>query len=93
MDIRGDKCRIGINAPKSIPVHRREVTEAIKRNGEQRPFARCALLNMPPDVADAYESFKLAIMRHRLDGWREIGRQDLLDCLTALADLARSDAA
>ena len=31
VDIRGDKVRIGIEAPKDMPVHRREVWEAIKR--------------------------------------------------------------
>lgn len=32
VDIRGDKVRIGIEAPKGMPVHREEVFEAIKNN-------------------------------------------------------------
>lgn len=31
VEIRGDKVRLGVDAPKDVPVHRREVYEAIKR--------------------------------------------------------------
>ena len=30
VEIRGDKVRLGIEAPKEVPVHRREVYDAIK---------------------------------------------------------------
>lgn len=35
VDIRGDKVRLGINAPTRIAVHRKEVYEAIKRENQQ----------------------------------------------------------
>ena len=35
VEIREDKVRLGIDAPKEVPVHRREVYDAIKR-GETR---------------------------------------------------------
>ncbi len=35
VDIRGDKVRLGIEAPTEIPVHRREVFEAIQRENVQ----------------------------------------------------------
>ena len=31
IDVSGDKVRLGITAPKSVPVHRREVYDAIQR--------------------------------------------------------------
>ena len=32
VEIRGDKVRLGVEAPKEVPVHRQEVYEAIRRN-------------------------------------------------------------
>jgi carbon storage regulator len=35
VEIRGDKVRLGVEAPKEVPVHRNEVYEAIRRNQDQ----------------------------------------------------------
>jgi carbon storage regulator len=35
VDVRGDKVKLGIDAPKEIPVHRQEVYEAIQRENRQ----------------------------------------------------------
>jgi len=35
VDIRGDKVRLGINAPRTIQVHRKEVYEAIRKENTE----------------------------------------------------------
>ncbi len=34
VEIRGDKVRLGVEAPREVPVHRREVYDAIQRSLE-----------------------------------------------------------
>lgn len=46
VDIRGDKVRLGINAPTTIPVHRKEVYEAIQKEN------RAAANVRPEDITD-----------------------------------------
>ena len=50
VDIRGDKVRLGINAPRHIQVHRKEVYDAIKRENQQ------AAKLTPHDVSEIIES-------------------------------------
>ncbi|MFO0870588.1 MAG: carbon storage regulator CsrA [Pirellulales bacterium] len=40
VDIRGDKVRLGINAPQDVPVHRQEVYEAIQRENRKAAQVR-----------------------------------------------------
>ncbi len=56
VEIRGDKVRVGIEAPRDVPVHRREIYEAIQRhNSQHAPPA--APIDMPttssPDATQA----------------------------------------
>ena len=49
VEIRGDKVRLGVEAPKEVPVHRSEVYQAIHRNdavNNDKPAIK-------PDVAGA----------------------------------------
>lgn len=53
VDIRGDKVRLGINAPTRIAVHRKEVYEAIKRENQQASRVDPAAAGALRDVARA----------------------------------------
>ncbi len=55
-----------------------------------RPFENLA--DLPADLTDAFESFKLAILRHKLAGWQEVSRDDVLSSLDALKQLALAPA-
>jgi carbon storage regulator len=56
VDIRGDKVRLGIDAPQDIPVHRREVYEAIQRENQKaaklKPSDARQLGSNGPSVTD-----------------------------------------
>ena len=62
-------------------------SQTARARGEAvRPFAD--LPPLPSDVNDAFEAYKLSILRHKLAGWQEISREDLLASLDALKMLA-----
>lgn len=51
-----------------------------------RPFENVPAL--PDDLAEAVEAFKLAIVHHRVDGWRDVSCDAVLAALDALKGLA-----
>ncbi len=51
VDIRGDKVRLGITAPTHVPVHRKEVYDAIQR--ENRAAANIKPEDLPPHGSGA----------------------------------------
>ncbi len=56
-----------------------------------RPFEH--LPELPDDVAEAFEGLKLAILRHKTDGWREVSAGDMLAALDALKSLVTAPSA
>ncbi|NUQ60949.1 MAG: hypothetical protein HUU20_00565 [Pirellulales bacterium] len=61
-------------------------SDAAGRVEPVRPFEN--LPRLPDDLHEAFESFKLAILAHKLTGWQEISCGDVLAVLDALKQLA-----
>lgn len=49
VEIRGDKVRLGVEAPKEVPVHRREVHDAIVNESLQRTAQIVKDATLPKD--------------------------------------------
>lgn len=74
VDIRGDKVRLGINAPTRIAVHRKEVYDAIKTENEQAARMRdndlgaIARTPTPPGAPGAGPQKRSSLGAARLSG-------------------------
>lgn len=83
------------------PAHEQHATEdsACEADLEPtpaKPPAKHVRLNvdvelLPDDLADAFEQFKLAIIAHRREGWRDTTPETVCECLAALRELALAD--
>ena len=52
IEVRGDKVRLGIDAPRDVPVHREEVADQIRAARGAGPPAAAPALELPePDLA------------------------------------------
>ncbi len=54
-------------------------------NSPNAPFS--GLVPLPIDLQDAFDNFKLAILKHKMSGWRDASRDDVLESLEALKEL------
>lgn len=78
------------HSDRGIPADAAEETCGATEAVVHQPFAD--LPSLPSDVTDAFEAFKLCILRHRMAGWQEISQEDLLATLDALKELASAPA-
>jgi len=56
-----------------------------------RPFENLA--ELPEDLSEAFDAFKLVILRHKTDEWKQISCDDVLAALDSLKELALAPAA
>lgn len=56
-----------------------------------QPFSD--LKALPEDLSDAFEAFKLAILRHKMNAWEDVSREDVLASLEALKQLVTAPSA
>jgi hypothetical protein len=58
---------------------------------EKRVRLQVDVEELPDDLAEAFETFKLAIIAHRREGWSETTPEAVVECLDALRELAQAE--
>jgi hypothetical protein len=90
-DLDGETAEVDDEGPEVVPFDEPQLV------GDQpatvpplQPFAE--MPKLPADLAEPFEALKLAIVQHKLTGWQEISRDELLAALDALRQLAMAPA-
>jgi hypothetical protein len=86
----GDEGEAGAEASGESGEYAEGEAETAQALDRIRPFE--ALADLPEDVQDAVERFKLLILKHRREGWAEVAQADLVGALEALKQLALAPA-
>jgi cytosine/creatinine deaminase len=73
VDIRGDKVRLGINAPRSVSVHRKEIYLAVQRENRARAQALDVATNSSVHVGNGSDPFIAAAIDEARCGLEEGG--------------------
>ncbi|WP_145063493.1 hypothetical protein [Adhaeretor mobilis] len=67
-----------------------ELEDAPKATKTKRERLPVDVDDLPDDLAEAFEQFKLAIISHRREGWNETRCETVVECLDALKMLAEA---
>ena len=73
VDIRGDKVRLGINAPRTVSVHRKEIYDAVRRENQNAAQMRPQDMASPASHGNGSDPFIRAAIEEARQGLSEGG--------------------
>lgn len=89
----GDESASGEAGDSDVPFDADESNDATGA-GETLAAPRRTLADLPQlpsDLGDAFESFKVAVLNHRLTNWQSVNRDDVLATIDALRELVLAE--